>query len=227
MSVRSHTRARKALGQYWLSDRAALQRIAEFYGVSPSQIFIVPELIEIQVWQSALRSAPREEGPLRVLCVAHLYPRKGIDTLLRAFARLKSDSVLRIVGIGPEKSRLERLADSLTIADRVRFLGQLSFSALIAEYRNASVFALPTSQEGFGIVFLEAMAASLPIVAGNAAAVPEVVRNGVTGILVRPGDCQALAGALQLLLQERRHLRAVIDLRRDPVTLRRRSDRGN
>jgi glycosyltransferase involved in cell wall biosynthesis len=86
--------------------------------------------------------------------------------------------------------------------DRVQFLGQISFKALIAEYRNASVFALPTSQEGFGIVFLEAMAASLPIVAGNAAAVPEVVRDGVTGILIRPDDREAIARAIQKLLDE-------------------------
>jgi glycosyltransferase involved in cell wall biosynthesis len=184
------------------TSRYSSERIARFYGVSPSQIFIVPELIELQAWEAALRSAPREEGPLRVLCVAHLYSRKGIDTLLEAFARLKGAAILRIVGIGPESRRLERLARSLAISDRVQFLGQLSFRALIAEYRNASVFALPTSQEGFGIVFLEAMAASLPIVAGDAAAVPEVVRDGVTGILVKPHDCEAFARALQLLLDQ-------------------------
>lgn len=184
------------------TSRYSSERIARFYGVRPSQIFIVPELIELQAWRAALRSAPREEGPLRVLCVAHLYPRKGIDTLLQAFARVKGEAILRIVGIGPERPRLERLANSLIISRRVQFLGQLSFKALIAEYRNASVFALPTSQEGFGIVFLEAMAASLPIVAGDAAAVPEVVRNGVTGILVRPDDSEALARALQLLLDD-------------------------
>lgn len=191
------------------TSRYSSDRIARFYGASPSKIFLVPELIELNVWWAALEGAPLEEGPLRILCVAHLYSRKGIDTLLKAFERVKSEAVLRIVGIGPEKRRLERLAHSLTIADRVHFLGQLSFNALIAEYRNASVFALPTSQEGFGIVFLEAMAASLPIVAGNAAAVPEVVRDGVTGILVKPGDWEAFARALQLLLDQPEARRAM------------------
>jgi phosphatidyl-myo-inositol dimannoside synthase len=196
LQARLEARHVRRANQIIATSRYSSERIADLYGVSPSRISIVPELIDLSLWEGALRAAPREEGPLRVLCVAHLYPRKGVDTLLQAFARLKGDCVLRIVGIGPEKRRLECLATS----DRIHFLGQLSFNALIAEYRNASVFALPTSQEGFGIVFLEAMAASLPIVAGDAAAVPEVVRDGVTGILVKPGDAEALARALQLLL---------------------------
>lgn len=178
------------------------ERIAQFYGVSSAQIFIVPEPIDLQAWQNALRTAPHERGPLRVLSVAHLYPRKGVDTLLHAFAQVPTESVLRIVGIGPERQRLEHLAGELAIADRVHFLGQLSFKALAAEYRNATVFALPTSQEGFGIVFLEAMASSLPIVAGRAAAVPEVVNEGVNGFLVDPDDHKTLAQTLARLLEK-------------------------
>jgi glycosyltransferase involved in cell wall biosynthesis len=177
------------------------ERIAQFYGVSSAQISIVPEPIDLQAWQNALRKAPRERGPLRVLSVAHLYPRKGVDRLLHAFARVRTESVLKIVGIGPERERLEHLARELAIADRVYFLGQLSFQALVAEYRNAAVFALPTSQEGFGIVFLEAMASSLPIVAGRAAAVPEVVKEGVNGFLVDPDDREALARTVARLLE--------------------------
>jgi glycosyltransferase involved in cell wall biosynthesis len=177
------------------------QRIAQFYGVSPARILIAPEPIDLQTWQNALRAAPQEPGPLRVLSVAHLYRRKGLHTLLHAFAQTRPESVLRIVGIGPERRRLEHLAGELAIADRVQFLGQLSFKALAAEYRNASIFALPTSQEGFGIVFLEAMASSLPIVAGRAAAVPEVVDDGVSGFLVDPDDQKTLAQTLANLLQ--------------------------
>ena len=87
------------------------------------------------MWERSLRDAPSiREGAPRVLCVAHLYPRKGVDTLLRAFARVRRDAVLRIVGIGPEKSRLEHLARSLAVDDRVHFLGQLSFRDLLGEF---------------------------------------------------------------------------------------------
>jgi glycosyltransferase involved in cell wall biosynthesis len=180
----------------------SLQRIVGFYGAEPAKISIVPEPINLGAWERSLSEAPAKNGPLRVLCVAHLYPRKSVHTLLRAFARLRGNAVLRVVGIGPEKSRLEHLARNLGIAPRVHFLGLLSFRDLISEYRNASVFALPTAQEGFGIVFLEAMASSLPVVAGRAAAVPEVVREGVTALLVDPADDIALAESLERLLDQ-------------------------
>jgi glycosyltransferase involved in cell wall biosynthesis len=175
-------------------------RIAKFYGATTDKIVVVPELIDLDAWQSALAGAPREEGPRRVLCVAHLYPRKGVDTLLRAFTRVTTEAVLRIVGAGPESERLARLAGDLGISGRVQFLGHLPFAALAAEYRNADVFALPTEQEGFGIVFLEAMASSLPIIATRVAAVPEVVCDGVTAVLVDPGDETALTQILEKLL---------------------------
>jgi len=72
----------------------------------------------------------------------------------------------------------------------------------MTEYRNAAIFALPTTQEGFGIVFLEAMASSLPVVAGRAAAVPQVVDEGVTALLVDPDDPEALADNLVKLLDD-------------------------
>ena len=176
-------------------------QIAKFYGIDRSRIRVVPELIDLEVWERGLRAAPIETGRPRVLCVAHLYRRKRVDVLLRAFARMRGDAVLRIAGAGPERSRLESLARQLSIAGRVDFLGHLPFAQLLGEYRNAAVFALPSAQEGFGIVFLEAMASSLPIVAARAAAVPEVVA-GSTGILVPTSDDAALAAAITKLLDD-------------------------
>jgi glycosyltransferase involved in cell wall biosynthesis len=178
------------------------ERIAKFYGVSREKIFIVPELIDLDAWQGSLRHAALSEGPARVLCVAHLYPRKCIDTLLRAFARVQEQAILRIVGVGPEMGRLKQLANDLGIASRVLFLGHLPLERLIAEYRNAAIFALSSEQEGFGIVFLEAMASSLPIVAARAGAVPEVVEEGTTALLVDPRDDAALCDAIRQLLTE-------------------------
>src|SRR5205085_8164298 len=112
------------------------------------------------------------------------------------------DATLRIAGTGPERARLEHLAQTLELTDRVHFLGHLPFAALVAEYRNATIFTLPTEQEGFGIVFLEAMASSLPIVATRVAAVPEDVSDGVSGLLVDPGHESTLAQALRTLLAD-------------------------
>ncbi len=192
-------------------------RITRFYGVERATIRVVPELIDLAVWERALHAAPIETGRPRVLCVAHLYRRKRVDVLLRAFARVGGDTVLRIAGVGPEKSRLEHLARQLAIARRVDFLGHLPFARLVAEYRNAAVFALPSAQEGFGIVFLEAMASSLPVVAALAAAVPEVVPDGSMGLLVSPGDDAALADALTKLLDDAPMRRAMGSAGREHV----------
>jgi glycosyltransferase involved in cell wall biosynthesis len=178
-------------------------QIARFYGIERETIAVVPELIDLAAWTHALDEAPRHEGRPRILTVAHLYPRKGIDTLLRAFARVPAEAELRIVGTGPERSRLEALASDLALAPRVHFLGHLPFRDLVAEYRHAALFALPSTQEGFGIVFLEAMASGLPIVAARAAAVPEVLEAGVSAILVDPDDEAALTDALTRLLADR------------------------
>ena len=178
------------------------ERISRFYGVARENIFIVPELIDLDSWRRGLAEADLVEGPPRILCVAHLYPRKGVDTLLRAFAPLRERAILRVVGVGPERARLEQLAHDLAITDRVHFLGYLPLPALTAEYRNATLFALPTAQEGFGIVFLEAMASSLPVVAGRAAAVPEVVTEGRSALLVNPQDEATLTKCLESLLDD-------------------------
>jgi glycosyltransferase involved in cell wall biosynthesis len=96
-----------------------------------------------------------------------------------------------------------RLAESLGLSQRVRFLGHVSQDALFHHYKNCEIFCLPSVQEGFGIVFLEAMVAGKPIVAANAAAVPEVVRHGINGLLVAPNDSSELAEALLTLLENR------------------------
>ncbi len=182
----------------------ASQRIATHYGVPLSRIRIVPELIHLERWRrefAEVASPPPAEQVL--LTVAHMYPRKGHDTLLRAVALLPPrwrHVRLHLVGIGPEMSRLKTLAQQLEIADRVLFLGHIPRAQLVMEYRRCALFCLPSRQEGFGIVYLEAMAAGKAVVACDAAAVPEVVEHGATGLLVRPGDPAALADVLATLL---------------------------
>jgi glycosyltransferase involved in cell wall biosynthesis len=119
--------------------------------------------------------------------------------LLDAAARLRAigpELDIRIVGKGPEWTALVAHHAALGLGDSVALLGDVSREQLADEYVNADLFCLPSVQEGFGIVFLEAMAAGLPVVACRAAAIPEVVLDGVTGALVPPRDPEALAGAL-------------------------------
>src|SRR5262249_21936062 len=142
-----------------------------------------------------------------VLAVARMYPRKHLDDLIIAAARLRTRIAalqVRIVGDGPESLRLRALVARHGLGDTVVFLGQVARSTLAVEYGRAHCFCLPSVQEGFGIVFAEAMAAGLPIVACRAAAVPEVVADGRVGLLVAPRSPDEVATALETLLSDAR-----------------------
>ncbi len=151
-------------------------------------------------------------GPFTLLSVGRLVPRKGVDTAIRALARLRkanADLLYLIAGRGPERPRLQRLARDLGVEEHVRFLGGVSSSDLPDVYRRAHVFVLPLreesqadSVEGFGMVFLEAAATAIPSVAGNSGGAAEAVRDGETGFLVPPSNVDAVAEAVQRLLDD-------------------------
>lgn len=178
------------------------------YGVPSRKIAVVPEPIDLAEWEARfVRARPRPEDRPTVLCVARMYPRKRMQDLLRAARHLRDrlpDVQVRIVGSGPESRRLGQLHAELGLADTVLFLGEVLRTQLAGEYANADCFCLPSVQEGFGIVLLEAMAAGLPVVACRAAAVPEVVPDGVAGVLVEPRNPERLADALEELLTDPR-----------------------
>jgi glycosyltransferase involved in cell wall biosynthesis len=186
------------------------RKIVEHYNVPAERIGIVPEGIDLGVWEKE-RGKWDDTLPIQnpkskiqnILCVARQYPRKHIGNLIRAFALVHAwmpHVWVRIVGDGPEHSKLIALAEQLQIGDNITFTGSISDEAVKHEYTHCDVFCLPSVQEGFGIVFLEAMAAGKPIVSTTAAAIGEVVQHGETGVLVPPGDVHALAGALLFLL---------------------------
>lgn len=178
------------------------QRIEQLYGVTGA--VVVPELIDLSAWRELLRSGPEARVVDRfvVLSVCRFYPRKRLEILLRAAARLRNAIPrleIRIVGNGPESGRLRQISRELNLEGAVRWLGDVPLARLAQEYNRADVFCLPSIQEGFGIVFLEAMAAHKPIVAARAAAVPEVVRNG---ILVKPECPEELADGILHLYRD-------------------------
>lgn len=186
---------------------------AELYGVDPARLAVVPESIDLAEWQARFAAAPRVPGGgPTVLAVGRMYPRKRFVDLLHAAARLRAVNVtarVRIVGRGPDWDAVARLHAELALGEAVSLLGDVTREQLAGEYANADCFCLPSVQEGFGIVFLEAMAAGLPVVACRAAAVPEVVADGETGVLVPPRDPAALAGALAGMLADPARARAL------------------
>ncbi len=173
-------------------------RIRNLYGIN-QEIRIVPELIDLAGWKALLErnSAPAETGKFTILAVCRFYPRKRLKVLLAATKRLRSripSLEVRIVGDGPERRRLKSLCHNLELEGTVRWLGNVSQDELAAEYNRCHIFCLPSVQEGFGIVFLEAMASGKAIVAAHAASTPEVVKHG---ILVDPDNEAALADGIE------------------------------
>ena len=143
-----------------------------------------------------------DDVPLLV-CVGRLAPQKDHQTLLRALSLLRDDVVLLVVGGDPFGDGHERLSGwvaELGLESRARLLG---IRHDVPDLLGASdLFVLPSLWEGLGLVFLEAMAARLPVIASNVSAIPEVIDDGVSGWLVPPGDPQALAAAIDAALSD-------------------------
>ena len=125
---------------------------------------------------------------------------KGHDTVLAALKALAPDIAYVIAGDGDDRPRLERLAHDCGVADRVHFAGQVSDSELLDYYRLADVFVMPSAKEGFGIVFLEAAATGLPVIAGSRDGSADPLADGAIGTMVAPGDAAAVADAIKRAL---------------------------
>jgi glycosyltransferase involved in cell wall biosynthesis len=177
---------------------------AELYGIPSARIAVIPEPIDLEEWRRRFAAAERRVSSRpTVLSVARMYPRKRLHDLLRAAVILRNripGVQVRIVGDGPARDHLRRLHAELALEDAVVLLGEVSRAELSVEYVSADCFCLPTIQEGFGLVFAEAMAAGLPVVACRAAAVPEIVADGRTGVLVTPKRPDELATAMETVL---------------------------
>ena len=185
------------------------QRLETLYGKPNSPIAVVPPPVDITPFEAADSTIRRNRNTFTVLTVAHLYPRKNVGAVLEAARQLLNGEAIRfrIIGDGPERIRLERTARSLT---NVTLTGHLPRAQLIEEFKHADLFCLPSLQEGFGIVFIEAMAAGLPVVALDSGAAPEIISHGVNGLLVQPRKIHTLARAIQTLHEDvelRTHMR--------------------
>jgi teichuronic acid biosynthesis glycosyltransferase TuaC len=154
-------------------------------------------------------AAHTPNGAVRMVTVAHLVARKRHETVLRALSML--DPARRpeylVIGDGPRREPLERLAVELGVADRVRFLGQLDNPDAVARAAACDVFVMPGVEEPFGVAFVEAMAAGLPAIGSRGEGGPEDIAAAGDGmLLVEPGDAAGLAAVIERLSADRSEL---------------------
>ena len=151
------------------------------------------------------RPAPEARSPRPTFAyLGRLKKYKGVHYAIRAFAAMQNrDATLEIAGAGDYRPRLEALAHSLDLGDRVRFLGRISEHEKLALLRRAWALVFASPKEGWGITNLEAAACATPVVASNSPGIRESVRDGETGYLVPHGDTSAMAAAMDRVAASR------------------------
>jgi phosphatidyl-myo-inositol dimannoside synthase len=172
-----------------------------------SRVTVFPNALS-ESWvtpQDGMREAA-PEGNRFLLSVGRIDKRdrsKGVITTIEALSRLADRSVHYVIaGGGNDREHLETVAARCGVAERVHFAGAVSDETLALLYRTCSAFVLPSGQEGFGIVFLEAMYFGAPVIAAREKGAIDVVRDGETGLLVRYGDAADLAAAIDRMLRD-------------------------
>jgi glycosyltransferase involved in cell wall biosynthesis len=198
-------------GAFRYVERALARRTSKIIAITQAlarfqveRVGLPPEKVEVihygldelpAAWGANPPDDVPQDAPL-VLAVCRLEPQKGIDVAIRAVREIPNAHLV-VLGEGPQRRELEQLAD-----DRVHLLGRVPDVA--AWLRRADVLVHPVRWEGFGLAMLEAMLASLPVVATRVSSIPEIVVDGETGLLVPPDDPPALASALMHVLEDAR-----------------------
>ena len=185
-------------------SESSSQELQLGFDISPTKVRVIPHGIDPVRFSSEPEADVSDS--VQLLFVGEHEARKGIEFLLGAMDLLRNtrpETNLVAIGQGSTLRELKHLSNRLGIADRVEFRGYLpdpDGTRLPKAYSQADIFVLPSLQEGFGFVLLEAMASGLPVVATDISAIPEVM--GDAGILVPPRNARALASAIRILLDD-------------------------
>ncbi len=189
--------ALRRANRFWPVSRDTARHLSETQGLDGEKVRPLLNALD-PFWPlpQFVESGRREY----LLAVARLHPMhqyKGVDVTIEALAKIPRERRLPFVvaGDGPDHPRLEALARSLGVD--VRFPGRVDDAALAELFAGAAAFVLPSTGEGFGLVYLEAMAFGLPCVAARAGGAPEVVIDGQTGVVIAPRDVEGLVVAIE------------------------------
>jgi phosphatidylinositol alpha-1,6-mannosyltransferase len=193
-------------------SRHTRRRLLEWVGISPDRVKVLPNTVDPRYQPGPkpgyLLDRHGVHGKKVLLTVSRLASSeryKGQDRVIRTLPRLLSehpDIMYLIVGDGDDRQRLEALAVEQGVAEHVQFVGSVPPEELPDHFRLADVFVMPSTGEGFGIVFLEALATGIHVIAGRQDGSRDALCDGALGTLVEPENCDALASAIAVALQK-------------------------
>jgi glycosyltransferase involved in cell wall biosynthesis len=176
-----------------------MKSVLFYNGFDEARISVIPIFTDIPILDSRT-ILPKES---LILSVGRMFPGKGMDYLLRAFALIKQDARLTIAGDGPQMADLKTKSQELGISPRVTFTGWLSHSELDKLYRSCTIVVVPSVwPESFGMVGIEAMAYAKPVIAFDVGGISEWLTDGETGFLVNPKDIVGLAEKIETILHD-------------------------
>jgi glycosyltransferase involved in cell wall biosynthesis len=177
-------------------------RLTTYYSTS-AQIELIPHGIERPVFAPKAREElGYDSKDILLVTVGRLIPRKAIHDLISALQSLNKNTKLLIIGDGPERQRLQEVAESLRVSDRTLFLGNVSEETKFQLLNIADMYVSATRHEGFGLVFLEAMAVGLPIVSYDNGGHMDFLSDNQSGFLVRLGNVCALIHRIKVLSED-------------------------
>ena len=225
----------KGLTRFLLRRADRIIAVSEFLALELQKEFLVPpgkiEVINCGVDTTLFYPRDKESSKEYlgystqekwVLFVGNLIPLKGLLPLFQAFQKISIDfpmARLMVIGEGPLREQLASMAEESSIAEKVRLLGAIPHTQIPLWMAAADVFVLPSSQEGFGLVALEAMACGTPVVASRVGGLSEFVDSGKNGYLVEPGDVEGLVKKISMLLKdEPLRARLALEARKESLT---------
>ena len=202
MTLRKRVVYKTATGVVGISQ-AALRDAQGTYGVPARKCSLWRYSMPDPARLFPLLGSDRREN--LVVCAARLMPSKGQDVLISALALASGAAAsvrVEFLGTGPALESLRRLAEAKGVAARCHFVGLVSHDQVLARMAHAQVTILPSRQEAFGLVNVESMSVGTPVIASHLDGIREIIRDGLDGFLVPPGDAEALAEKLSLLIED-------------------------